>query len=162
MVIPAAASTSFSLSNKILISSSILSGAFPVFGSSPSRPARYSVLPDRIASLDGNCALRSPTLIAFRVGWIVTCDNAPRTVNIPPNTNTTTRKLIRRFILSLHSNSLPAMPRECNTQILLRQAARKELRSPGPLFISIDSRNSFGLERNQSHPNEVQRSEPHP
>ena len=54
-----------SYSSRILISSSILSGAFPVFGSRPIRPARYSVLPVKIASLNGACTVfpgRSMTL----------------------------------------------------------------------------------------------------
>src|SRR5713226_3256325 len=127
MVMPAAASTSFSLSSRILISSSIFSGAFPVFGSNPIRPARYSVLPERIASLNGNSADLPGRLITFLVGCIVTCENAPRTVIIPATAKTTTRKLMRRFIPSLLSNDLPDMPRECNTQILSRQATCQQL-----------------------------------
>src|SRR5216683_1159247 len=128
MVIPACASTSFSPSRSNLISSSIFSGAFPVFGSRPIRPATYSVFPARIASLNGNCALISPSLIALLVDCGVGCENAPRTVRIPATTKIITRKLLRRFIVCLHSNDLPDLPRECNTQTRLRQAARRGLR----------------------------------
>src|SRR6266851_9775969 len=161
MVMPAAASTSFSPSSKILISSSIFSGAFPVFGSSPILPARYRVFPARIASLNGNCAGLSGRLIAFLVGCIVTCENAPRTVRIPATAKTTARKLMRRFILCLHSNDLLDMPRECNTQLRLRQAVRRNL-APRQTTISIASRNSFESESDKPRSNEVQRSESHP
>src|SRR5260370_43242 len=106
MVMPAAASTPFSPSSKSLISSSIFSGAVPVFGSSPIRPARYSVFPVRIASLNGNCASLPGRLIAFLVGCIVTCENAPRTVIIPATAKTTTRKPMRRFMNYLHSDDM--------------------------------------------------------
>src|SRR5713226_295846 len=121
MVIPACASTSFSPSSNSLISSSIFSGGFPVFGSRPIRPARYSVFPDRIASLNGASIGPPASLITFLVGCIVTCENAPCTVSIPPTTKTIARKPMRRFILCLHSNHLPDLPRECNTQSLSRQ-----------------------------------------
>src|SRR5712692_9307122 len=77
-----------------------------------------------VASLSGR-------LIAFLVGCIVTCENAPCTVRIPATAKTTTRKLMRRFMICLHSNDLPDMPRECNTQIRPRQAVRRNLACPG-------------------------------
>src|SRR5216683_6956117 len=161
MVMPAAASTSFSLSSKILISSSIFSGAFPVFGSRPIRPARYSVFPAKIASLNGASIGPPDSLMTFLVGCIATCENAPRTVRIPATAKITTRKLMRRFILCLHSNDLLDMPRECNTQLRLRQAVRRNL-APRQTTISIASRNSFELESDKPRSNEVQRSESHP
>src|SRR6266704_6462686 len=122
MVIPAWASTSFSPSSSNLISSSIFSGTWLVFGSTPILPARYSVFPDRIPSLNGACTGPPANLITFLVGCIVTCESAPRTVKIPATANATNRKLIRRFMFSLHSNDLPHPPRECNTQFRPRQA----------------------------------------
>src|SRR5712692_2615166 len=70
-----------------------------------------------VASLPGR-------LIAFLVGWIVTCENAPCTVRIPATTKTTTRKLMRRFMNCLHSDDLPDMPRDFNIRIVLQQAVR--------------------------------------
>src|SRR6266550_6566713 len=160
MLIPACASTAFSPSSRFLISSSICSGAFPVFGSRPSRPAKYSVFPDRIASLNGSCAGLSGRLMAFLAGCIVTCEPALCTVRIPATAKTTTRKLMRRFMFCLHSNDLPDRPRECNTQIRLRQVVRRGLVCR-QTTISIASRNSFELESYKPRSNEVQRSESH-
>src|SRR6266566_2341136 len=60
--------------------------------------------------------------MAFLVGCIVTCENAPRTVIIPATAKTTVRKLMRRFILCLPSNDPPSLPREFSTQSSLQQA----------------------------------------
>src|SRR5882762_8734609 len=161
IVIPAWASTSFSPSSRILISSSIFSGAFPVFGSNPIRPARYNVLPARIASLNGACTGPPASLITLRAACGVGCENAPRTVRIPATAKTTTRKLMRRFMNCLHSNDLPNTPRECNTQIRLRQAVRRILACARQKVFSIASRNSFELERDKPRSNKVQRSKAH-
>src|SRR6266700_146146 len=136
MVIPAWASTSFSPSSSNLISSSILSGTLLVFGSTPILPARYSVFPDRIPSLNGACTGPPANLITFLVGCIVTCENAPRTVKIPATANATNRKLMRRFMFSLHSNDLPHPPRECNTQFRPRQAPAAHASTCGSLGLS--------------------------
>src|SRR6266480_6630835 len=156
MLIPACASTAFSPSSRFLISSSICSGAFPVFGSRPSRPAKYSVFPERTASLNGSCAGLSGRLMAFRVGCIVTCENAPCTVRIPATAKTTTRKLMRRFIFP---SIRLTCPRECNTQVRVRQAAEAVLAPEDHHLRGIP--NSFEFERDEPHANEVQRSEAH-
>src|SRR5213082_683656 len=156
MLIPACASTAFSPSSRFLISSSICSGAFPVFGSRPSRPAKYSVLPERIASLNGSCAGLSGRLMAFRVGCIVTCENAPCTVRIPATAKTTTRKLMRRFIF-------PSIRLTCRVSVIPRCAFGKPPKRcrPRKTAISVVSPNSFEFERDEPHANEVQRSEAH-
>src|SRR5258707_8639791 len=143
MVIPAAASTFFSLSSKILISSSIFSGAFPVFGSSPIRPARYSVFPTRMPSLNGACTGPPASLIALRDPWGVACENAPRIVKNAATIKTTATMLMRRFILCLPSIDLPAMPREFSTQSYPRQAPvmrpiTHTLRPQGVLYLQSE------------------------
>src|SRR5207245_7468887 len=114
---------------------------------------------DKMASLNGACMGPPASLITFLVGCMVTCENAPRTVIIPATAKTTTRKLMRRFILCLPSNDPPTLPRECNIQKRLRQAIR-QCSAPCPASIFIPECDVFTLERNNSHSNEVQRCEP--
>src|SRR6266849_2059530 len=160
IVMPACASTAFSPSSKFLISSSIFSGVFPVFGSSPSRPAKYSVFPARIPSLNGNCELRSPSLIAFLVVCGEAFENAPFTVRTPATARAITKNPVRRFMFSLHSNALPATPRECSTQTALRQATRTAISSPCKFCVSR-YRVSFESKGDQPDSNKVKRSQSH-
>src|SRR5256884_4905474 len=67
--------------------------------------------------------------MTFRVGCMVTCEDIPRAVKIPPASNATATNPIRRFIVSSSTQILmdcvkfpTARPRECNTQCFLRQA----------------------------------------
>src|SRR5216683_272529 len=85
MVIPACARTSFSPSSSSLISSSIFSGTFPVFGSMPMRPARYSVSPNTIPSLKGAFTNLFGSLIALRSNCPDDC--APYKVKLPAITS---------------------------------------------------------------------------
>src|SRR5882724_10276061 len=158
MVMPACASTAFSPSSKFLISSSIFSGVFPVFGSNPSRPARYSVFPARIPSLNGNCELSSPSLIAFLVVCGEAFENAPFTVRTPATARAITKIPVRRFMFP--SIRMPATPRECSTQSALRQAARTAISSPCK-FCASRYRVSFKSKGNQPDSNKVKRSQSH-
>src|SRR5439155_2344808 len=99
----------------------------PVFGSMPIRPARYSVFPARMASLNGAVIGPPAILITLRVACGVGCENAPRTVRIPATAKTAVRKPMRRFMFPLHLNGLRNTPRECNTQFSSRQARLRHL-----------------------------------
>src|SRR6266853_1896684 len=96
MVIPACSSTALIWSSRILISSVISAGALPDL-SKPIRPARYSVLPVRMPSLNGNCGLASGRWMARRLNCAGAWENAPLTVSNMAATSATNAKTALRF-----------------------------------------------------------------
>src|SRR5712672_1165028 len=100
MVMPACSSTALIWSSMILISSVISAGALPDL-SKPMRPARYSVLPARTPSLNGNCGLASGRWIARRLDGAGAWENAPPTVSNPAAASARNAKTALRFNMDL-------------------------------------------------------------
>jgi hypothetical protein len=98
MLIPAATVVAFTVSSKVLISSSTSAGALPVLASRPMRPDKYSVLPASIAPLNGNCGLSPGRLIALRAPVADACERA-WAVKLPAITRATNTATILGFTM---------------------------------------------------------------
>src|SRR5271167_2972273 len=114
MVMLACASVVLYPSSSNLISSSIFSGALPVFGSSPMLPAMYSVSPARMALLYGACTGLSGRLMARRFDGESVCENAPSTVAMTGSASSIANTGTRRFMTILPKYEIRlSMMREC-------------------------------------------------
>src|SRR5215475_5788823 len=150
MVMPAWARTSFSPSRRSLISSSTLSGALPVFGSSPMRPARYNVSPASTASLNGACTLFPGKSMYLREACGVGCERRPATVRIPA-TRRPARTIPTRRFMNAPSWSAPGAARNlrCGKCSLIPGKRQGGIGAP-----------SQRLESDPAGSDEVERSDP--
>src|SRR5258707_11628599 len=158
MVIPACARTSLSPSSNSLISSSIFSGTFPVLGSMPIRPARYSVSPKTIPSLKGAFTNLFGSLIALRSNCPDDCEYALCNVRLPAINSATRTIPIRRFMAQAPSQRnlverLCCGCTECSAGRLRAASRNAQCLPPQLESESFEMR----LQRDQPDPNEIQR-----
>src|SRR5262249_22114271 len=117
-------------------------GTFPVFGSTPIRPARYKVFPVRMPSLNGACTGPPASLMTLRVACGVDCEKLPCTVvRIPAATKTTKPNTILRF-MSASVRIASVMGSRCLRHQIIGKKRRGEC---------------LELECNPAQPNKVER-----